>query len=82
MPFFGNLLPQLKINVVTDFIVISSFKGQVKRQSKPTIITNVKTNITDKDIIIVDDVLDSARTMKVLISYLQKKKPKSIKIFL
>lgn len=80
MPFFGNLLPQLTIDVLTDFIVISSFKGQVKRQSKPTIITDVKTNITGKDVIIVDDVLDSARTMKVLISYLKKKKPKSIKI--
>ena len=80
MPFFGNLLPQLTIDVLTDFIVISSFKGQVKRQSKPTIITDVKTNITGKDVIIIDDVLDSARTMKVLISYLKKKKPKSIKI--
>lgn len=80
MPFFGNLLPQLTIDVLTDFIVISSFKGQIKRQSKPTIITDVKTNITGKDVIIVDDVLDSARTMKVLISYLKKKKPKSIKI--
>ena len=80
MPFFVNLLPQLKINVLTDFIVISSFKGQVKRQSQPTIITNVKMDIAGKDIIVVDDVLDSARTMKVLITYLKKKKPKSIKI--
>lgn len=80
IPFFGNLLPKLKINMITDFIVMSSFKGEVKRQSIPKIITNIKSNICGKDIILVDDVLDSAKTMKVLITYLKKQKPKSIKL--
>lgn len=63
-----------------DFMVVSSFKGENKAQGKPEIITDIFTDIKDKHVLILEDIIDSAYTIKYVTEYLSKRNPKSIKV--
>lgn len=78
IPFYGELVMQIKKDIVFDFIVLSSFRGQLKATGKPRIVTDIMTDIQGRDVIVVEDVIDSARTLSVLCKYLKARKPKSL----
>jgi len=79
IPFLGRLAMDIKIDVVFDFMVLSSFRGGIKASGKPQIVTDLMTDIKGRDVIIIEDVVDTARTLTVLINYLKLSEPKSIK---
>ncbi|WPL39011.1 hypoxanthine phosphoribosyltransferase [Malacoplasma iowae] len=64
-PFVGHLLPKLKIDLVLDFISVSSYANGVK-QDENIKIKNLMVDVKDKNVIIADDVIDSGRTLKAL----------------
>lgn len=78
-PFFGELAMQIKMDIIFDFMTLSSFRGQLNAVTEPKIITNIVNNIAGRDVIVIEDVLDSAKTLSVLVKHLKSKKPKSIK---
>ncbi len=78
IPFIGQLVTEIQRNVVLDFMVVSSFKGKNKAQGKPEIVTNIATNIKDKHVLLVEDIVDSGYTIKYVKDVLKKQKPKSI----
>lgn len=80
IPFIGQLVTDIERDVVLDFMVVSSFKGKNKAQGKPEIVTDINTNIKDKHILLVEDIVDSGYTIKYVQDLLYKRKPKSIKI--
>lgn len=80
VPFFGRLMTSITIDFVTDFMVWSSFKGQDSRQTKPEIITDILIDIKGKDVLIIEDIIDTAETLHYALEHLKKKQPKSIKI--
>lgn len=79
IPFYGKLVMQIKRDIVFDFIVLSSFRGQMKAVGQPRIVTDVMSDIQGRDVIVVEDVIDSARTLNVLCKYLKSRKPKSLR---
>lgn len=78
IPFYGKLITKIKMDIIFDFIVLSSFRGKTKAVGMPKIITDIFNNIRGRDVIIIEDVSDTARTLSVLIKYLKSRKPKSI----
>lgn len=80
IPFFGQLITKIKVNLIIDFLVVSSFKGENKSQGKPKIITNILTDIKDKDVLLLEDIIDSGYTIKYVVEEFQKFKPRSIKV--
>ena len=44
------------------------------------LISNITTEIKDRDILIVEDIVDSGKTLAYFVKLLKEKKPKSIKI--
>lgn len=44
------------------------------------IITDIRTTIKDKHVLIVDDIMDSGYTMSKVVEYIAKKEPKSVKV--
>lgn len=80
IPFFGRLMTAISIDFKMDFIVVSSFKGKMKATGIPEIVTDIKLDIRDKDVLIVEDIVDSAYTLKYVKEYLQNKGAKSVKI--
>ena len=79
IPFIGTILPLLKFDFEIDFMSASSFKGGTDRQELVLSLV-IKTDITDRDVIILEDIIDTANTLTMVIKMLKERNPKSIKI--
>lgn len=78
--FTADLVRSLTIPVEIDFMTTSSYEDKEVSSGKVKIIQDIRSNIEGKDILIVDDIVDSGNTMENVIEYLEEKKPNSIKV--
>jgi len=79
VPFYWDLIKQLSFPVGFDFMVVSSYgSGTVSTEVK--ILKDVACDIKDKNVLIVEDILDSGNTLYALTKILGERKPKDIKI--
>jgi len=77
--FFADLTKNIKRPIMLDFAKLSSYRngttsGEMEMQS------DITTDITGRDVIIVEDIIDSGKTLQFFVELLKKKNPKSIKI--
>ena len=79
IPFYGRLVMRIKRPVYFEFVRLSSFRGGIKAAGKPEMLSKIEHNIKGRDVIVVEDVADTARTLSVLVKYLKSKKPKSVR---
>lgn len=69
--------PKVKL----DFMRVSSYNGNSTESSeKIDLILDLSEDIKNKNIIIVEDIIDTGYTLAYLIEYLKERKPKSIKL--
>lgn len=73
--FFTDLVKQIG-DCEIDFISAKSYEGTT--QGEIRLLKDITTNITDKDVYLVDDIYDSGNTMNFLTKHLQQYNPKSI----
>jgi len=62
-----------------DFITVESYGSGKVSSGKPKMLRDITTDIKNKWVLIVDDILDTGRTLAFAKEYFQKKKPASIK---
>ncbi len=80
-PFAAELAKHLTISCEFEFVKISSYKGEISAKHQPFIMLGVDVaTVENKDVIIVEDIVDTGRTMEILVNYLKHRNPKSIKI--
>lgn len=78
--FFSDLARNINLkNVVFDFMTVTSYSSE-KSSGEVKILKDLVENIEGKDILIVEDILDSGFTMSLLKEHLQKRNPKSMKV--
>ena len=77
--FMADLMRAIDIPLTIDFMVVSSYH---KTESTGTvkIIKDLDTDLTGKDILIVEDILDTGRTLASLMEILKMRNPASLKI--
>lgn len=76
--FMTDLARNINRNIKIDFIKVSSY---VKMESTNVEIkANLLENITNKDVIIIEDIVDTGKTINYLINYLENMGAKSIKV--
>ena len=68
--FFSDLIKKINYPIEVDFIKCSSYDGF--EQKELSIHYDIEVDITDKTVFIVDDILDTGGTMKVLIEHFKK----------
>ena len=68
--FFSDLIKKINYPIEVDFIKCSSYDGF--NQKELEIHYDIESNVTDKTVFIVDDILDTGGTMKVLIKHYKK----------
>lgn len=73
--FFTDLVKQMG-DCEIDFISAKSYEGTI--QGEIRLLKDITTNISDKDVYLVDDIYDSGNTMNFLSKHLQQYNPKSI----
>lgn len=79
--FLTDLMRQLTIPHEIDFMAISSY-GMGKRESSGVvrILMDLKTNIEGRDVLIVEDIVDSGRTISYLLRTLEARNPASLRV--
>jgi hypoxanthine phosphoribosyltransferase len=80
MLFLADLVRSISIPVVIDFMFVTSYKKASKSSGVIRIIKDLKEDIEDKYVLIIEDIMDTGLTFSYLKRYLKAHKPKSIKI--
>lgn len=78
--FMADVMRAIGLNCDIDFMVAKSYGNQAISSGNVKIIKDLDTDITGRDIIIIEDILDSARTLNAVCKYLMNKNPSSIKL--
>lgn len=80
VPFYWDLIKKLSFPVEFDFMVVSSYGSGSVSSGNVKILKDITNDIKDKNVIIVEDILDSGNTLYTLKKILAERKPKDIKI--
>ena len=78
--FFADLARAIRIPVRVDFIIVTSYGIQTKTSGKVKLVTELTETIKDRDVLLVEDIVDSGLTVQYLTKVLAKQKPRSIKV--
>jgi hypoxanthine phosphoribosyltransferase len=78
--FLGDLTRCLSIHHEVDFMAVSSYEGGTQSTGVVKIEKDLKTNITDRDIVIVEDIIDTGLTINHLMELLETRSPRSIRV--
>ncbi|NMA06172.1 MAG: hypoxanthine phosphoribosyltransferase, partial [Ruminococcaceae bacterium] len=77
--FMSDLVRSVDIPLEVDFMMVSSYVGQFS-SGAVKIVKDLDIPLENKDILIVEDILDSGRTLEYISSILKVRNPNSIKI--
>ena len=80
VPFMADLMRAISLDVEMDFMSVSSYGGGTKTSGVVRIIKDLDSDIAGKNVLIVEDIIDSGLTLAYLKDYLAKRNPKSIRI--
>ncbi|MBQ6175380.1 MAG: hypoxanthine phosphoribosyltransferase [Clostridia bacterium] len=78
--FFSDLMRELDLPVSIEFMAVSSYGSATESTGVVQIRKDLDHDITGKDILIVEDIIDSGMTLKFLLGHLKYKGAKSIRI--
>lgn len=80
MLFLADLVRHISVPAAIDFMFVTSYKKASKSSGAIRIIKDIKEDIEDKYVLIIEDIIDTGLTFSYLKRYLKAHNPKSIKI--
>lgn len=78
--FAADLVREISIPVEVDFMTTSSYENDEVSSGIVNIVHDIRADIKGKDVLIVDDIMDSGYTLKRVIEHIRLKDPNSVKI--
>lgn len=78
--FMVDLSKEIHIPLTMDFMAVSSYGNETSSSGVVKIVKDLDENIEGKDVLIVEDIIDSGRTLSYLVQILKDRSPSSIKI--
>ena len=78
--FMADLAKVITVPVTLDFMAVSSYGNETSSSGIVKIVKDLDEAIEGKEVIIVEDIIDSGRTLSYLVQILNDRKPNSIKI--
>lgn len=78
--FLSDLVRHLSIPVQVDFIRLFSYGSGTSSSGDIRLTKDIEIDIELKDVLIVEDIVDTGLTLKYLIDYLKSYKPKTVKV--
>ena len=78
--FLADLMRQIDVPAEIDFMVVSSYGSGVKSSGVVKIVKDLDVPLAGKDILIVEDILDSGITLSYIKELLESRGPRSIRI--
>lgn len=80
MVFMADLMRKVDLDFAIDFIVASSYGSGTESTGRVNILKDMSMAVEGKDILIVEDIVDSGNTLEFISKYLYAKKANSVKI--
>ena len=78
--FLADLMREIDVPAEIDFMVVSSYGAGTKSSGVVKIVKDLDVPLKDKDLLIVEDILDSGMTLSYLKELLEGREPRSIRI--
>ena len=78
--FLCELAKRITVPVSLDFMSVSSYGGGTESKGVVKIVKDLDESIRDKDVLVVEDIVDSGRTLSYLLEMLRSRGPKSLRL--
>jgi hypoxanthine phosphoribosyltransferase len=78
--FMCDLAKRIDVPVTLDFMSVSSYGSETSSSGVVKIVKDLDQPLEGKDVLIVEDIIDSGRTLGYLIEILKKRNPKSLRL--
>ena len=78
--FMCELAKRITVPVTMDFMSVSSYGNDTKSSGVVKLIKDLDETIEGREVILVEDIMDSGRTLSYLVKILKERKPASFKI--
>ncbi|WP_170005990.1 hypoxanthine phosphoribosyltransferase [Bacillus fonticola] len=80
MPFMADLLKRVDSHLEMDFMDVSSYGNRTVSSGEVRILKDLDTSVEGRDVLIIEDIIDSGLTLSYLVELFRYRKAKSIKI--
>lgn len=78
--FLADLMRQIDLSLEIDFMAVSSYGDSTESSGVVRILMDLETNIQGRNVLIVEDIIDTGRTLNYIIQNLRTRHPASLKI--
>lgn len=78
--FMADLVRKIDLPVEIDFMSVSSYGASTVSSGEVRIVKDLDNSIKDKDVLIIEDIVDTGLTLKYIKEILNKREPKSVKV--
>jgi hypoxanthine phosphoribosyltransferase len=78
--FLADLVRQIDLPLETHFMAISRYDGAEESRGRVQILLDVDVDLTDRDVMLVEDIVDTGMTSRYLLSVLGGRQPASLEI--
>ncbi len=77
--FMSDLVREIDMPICIDFMTTSSYNHDEVSSGDVQILSDVRENLEEYDVLIVDDIIDTGNTITKTLEYIKNKNPKSLK---
>lgn len=77
--FMADLIRQIKVPLIVDFLTVSSYGDGTVSTGDVKIIMDLDESIEGKDVLLVEDIVDTGNTFKKVIRMLSHRKPRTLR---
>ena len=78
--FMADLVRQIKLPLITDFMTLSSYGSGTVSSGDVKVVMDLDESIEGKDILLVEDIIDTGNTISKVVNMLENRNPASLKI--
>jgi hypoxanthine phosphoribosyltransferase len=78
--FLGDLIRKIGLPLSIDYMSISRYGGATESMGRVRIVKDLDLDIGDRDVIVIEDIIDTGLTLGYLISVLESRNPASIEV--
>lgn len=80
LPFLADLMRQIPIQLSLDFLEVSSYGSSTESSGVVRILKDLAHPIADRNVLVVEDILDTGFTLRYVLDHLEQQKPASVKL--
>ena len=80
LPFLADLMRQMPIPLALDFLEVSSYGDATESSGNVRILKDLAKPIEGREVVVVEDILDTGHTLSYVIEHLHSKQPRSVRL--